>query len=657
MTKETDMRKTETKIDRRSFIASAGLFLLSSCKQSGSKAADTAGLLPPPNILWITCEDMSPNLGCYGDQYTKSPHIDKLAQQSIRYTNAFVTAPVCSPVRSTLISGMYATSLGTANLRSDFPFPGFVKGYPSYLKNAGYFCTNNVKTDYNTSSAKRIIDASWDECSSKAHWHHKKSGQPFFSIFNNMTTHQSRSMVWTYERFQKEVQSRLSADEIHDPGKAPVPPYYPDTPVIRKTIARYYDCITAMDKDTGALLKQLKNDGLEENTIVFFYSDHGAGLPRHKRALFDSGMHIPLLIRFPEKYRHLAPTSPGGTCSDLVSTIDLPPTLLQLAGLPVPDYMQGKPFLGADFEKAKPRSFIFGARDRVDEAYDCARSIRDERYLYIRTFMPHLSYNQPSFYPYQGEIRKEISRCLAQGKLTTKAQLQYAGPRRPREALFDTRNDPKQLDNLASDPAHRGRLTKMRTLLYNWILETRDLEFLPETERAKRCKAHNKTPYELAQDKTLYPLDRIFSAADLVGRTDAASVSQQVALLSDSDAAVRYWVAMGLHAAPEKTETMQQALKNCLNDPSEVVRIEAAAALCKTVTVSDALSVLSEELQNENLQAALYAARQLELLEEKARPVLPVMQKMLNKAAAGKGDKNMFLRFSLETAVRKLRGS
>lgn len=207
-----------------------------------------------PNILWITAEDMSPTLGCWGDSYADTPSIDRLARDGVRYTNTFATAPVCSPVRSCLITGCYATSLGTQRLRSTFPIPAMMQGFPALLRAAGYFCTNNVKTDYNTSNEPAIIAASWDECSDKAHWRHRPKGRPFFSIFNIMTSHQSRTMVWPYDQFKQEVQSRLGPNRIHDPKQAPIPPYYPDTPVVRRTIARFYDCVSVMDQTVGKIL-------------------------------------------------------------------------------------------------------------------------------------------------------------------------------------------------------------------------------------------------------------------------------------------------------------------------------------------------------------------------------------------------------------------
>ena len=246
-----------------------------------------------PNILWITAEDMSPTLGCYGDSYATTPHLDRFAKTATRYDNAFAASPVCSPSRSTLITGMYNVTTGTNQMRSGFPLPTGVKGFPSFMRRAGYFTTNNVKTDYNTGDAARLIEESWDESSPKAHWRSPKRApeQPFFAVFNIMTSHQSRSMVWPFEAFEKHVQSQLSPGEVHDPAGAPVPPYYPDTPGVRRTVARYYDCVTAMDKRVGEILAELEEDGLRDDTIIFFYSDHGSGMPRHKRLLL-SLIHI-----------------------------------------------------------------------------------------------------------------------------------------------------------------------------------------------------------------------------------------------------------------------------------------------------------------------------------------------------------------------------
>ncbi|MCX7826002.1 MAG: sulfatase, partial [Verrucomicrobiae bacterium] len=271
----------------------------------------TAVTTSRPNILWITAEDISPNLGCYGDTYATTPNLDRLAGEGVRYTRAFASAPVCAPARSCLITGMYATSLGTQRLRSQFPIPDAFKGFPTWLRAAGYYCSNNVKTDYNTANEQAIIAASWDECSAQAHWRRRKPGQPFFSVFNIMTTHQSRTSVWPFEQFERMIAKELKPEERHDPSKAPLPPYYPDTPAARRAWARYHDCITAMDKEVGRILGELAGDGLADDTIVFFYGDNGMGMPRGKRTLYDTGLHEPLIIRFPAKFRRFAPAAPG----------------------------------------------------------------------------------------------------------------------------------------------------------------------------------------------------------------------------------------------------------------------------------------------------------------------------------------------------------
>ncbi len=601
-----------------------------------------------PNILWITCEDMSPNLGCYGDRYADTPNIDRLASQSVRFTRAFATSPTCSPARSTLITGVHATTLGTLHLRSRFAIPAHMKGFPSYLRAAGYFCSNNGKTDYNTRNEPEIIEASWDVNSSTAHWRDRRPGQPFFCVFNDMTTHQSRSMVWPYEQFEEQVQSRLDPARHHDPAKAPLPPYYPESPVIRRTLARYYDCISVMDQNVGKLLSELEEDGLADDTIVFFFSDHGAGLPRHKRACLDSGLHVPLLIRFPEKYRHLALAPPGTVVDRLVSFVDFPATVLSLVGRTVPEYMQGCVFLGPGQEA--PREFVVGSRGRVDEAYDMVRSVRTEDFHYVRTYMPHLSYNQPSVFPDQGTIRREITELFRQGRLSG-PQLHYAGPTRPREELYDVNRDPQQLHNLVSSAKHQRVREAMRRRLRDWMATTRDVGLLPEVEMARRCTG--ATPYELGRHPERYPRERILRAAELVGGGRSV-VPEQVALLRAPDAAVRYWAAVGLNALGSDAVEAADALAAALADPAPNVRIEAAAALCNIGESDKGLGLLRTELRNDDLRVVLHAARAAQLLGAKARPIAPTMREVLEVARAGEGDPSMFVQFALEAAVRQL---
>ncbi len=576
-----------------------------------SSASDT------PNILWITAEDMSPTLGCYGDEYATTPNLDQLAADGVLYSNAFATAPVCSPSRSCIINGLPATSQGTQQMRSSFPIPEYMKGFPSVLREAGHYTSNNVKTDYNSGNWEAIIEASWDESSDTAHWRKKEGDQPFFSVFNLMTSHQSRTMVWPYDQFVSDVQSVLDGDEIHDPAKAPVPPYYPDTPIIRRTVARYYDCVTAMDKEVGAILEELEADGLAEDTIVFFYSDHGSGMPRHKRALLDSGTKVSLIIRFPEKYQHLAPSGPGTRTDRLVSFDDFGPTVLNLAGQEIPDYMEGKPFLGA--AESPPREYVYCHRDRVDEVHDLARSARDKRFLYIRTYMPHLGYNQPTAWPDLGEVRHEIY-AHAKTERMTPPQKHFAGPTRELEELYDCEADPQNLENLAGVPAYREVLERMRTRLEGRIAESRDLGFIPEAYAWELIDG--TTPYELARGSGNYDQSILVAAASQVG---VGSEGELLANLTHGDPGVRYWGAVGFSAARSLSNKAIEALTDALDDPIPNVRIEAANALARHGNLDQSIETLAKELESENLAAVQHAARAIELLGEKAITALPAV--------------------------------
>jgi N-sulfoglucosamine sulfohydrolase len=602
-----------------------------------------------PNILWITAEDMSPVMGSYGDAYAITPNLDRLATRSVRYTNAFASAPICSPSRTCLINGIFATSQGTHQMRSAFPIPSSMNGFPTLLRKAGYYTTNNVKTDYNSGNGKQIIASSWDDSSATAHWRNRSNkGQPFFSIINLMTSHQSRSMVWPYEKFKADVQSKLKSGEIHDPAKAPLPPYYPDTPVVRKTYARFYDCVTAMDKQVGAILEQLKADGLAENTIVFFYGDHGNGMPRHKRALFDSGMKVPLLVHFPKKYAHLAPVAGGKTSDRLTSFVDYGPTVLSLAGVKIPAHMEGKPFLGA--KTTSPRTYVYGHRDRCDEAIDMARSVRDKQYLYIRNYMPHLGYGQVSAWTDQGEIQHEFYRAFKLGKMND-AQAQYAGPTRPREELYDCKADPMNLKNLAASSTHRKTLGRLRSAHQAWVIQSKDLGFMPEIEQWKIAK--KQPAYAWAQKSGNYNVQKLMAAAGAVGRQDEALFIRN---LLDPDPSVRYWAAVGLNAMAKPSDKTRAALSKATLDPSAAVRIEAASALGKhSDDPSEALKVLLKDLQHEDVTVQIYAARAIELMGAKAKAAKPAMA-ALNKKYKGQGDPHMFVYFATEGFLNRLSG-
>ncbi|MFN4180590.1 MAG: sulfatase, partial [Armatimonadota bacterium] len=341
----------------------------------------TAMQLPErPNFLWITCEDMSLTLGCFGDPYAVTPNLDKLAEEGVRFINVFTHSPVCAPSRSGVITGMYPTTIGTHNMRCQAVPPPFARCFTEYLRAAGYYCTNNAKTDYNfvhdpkisTAGAEAAPLTAWDESSSKAHWRNRPDpSQPFFAVFNITVTHESQLRSRDPNLLRRIA--ALPPEMRHDPDKAPVPPYLPDTPVVRHDIAQHYDTVTLMDMRVGEILRELEEDGLTENTIVWFWSDHGVGLPRAKRWVYDSGIHVPLIIRIPEKFRKWAypddpdRIKPGSVIDDLIAFVDFAPTMLSLAGIPIPEHMQGQVFLGP--QKSPPRKFVYAARDRMDETY------------------------------------------------------------------------------------------------------------------------------------------------------------------------------------------------------------------------------------------------------------------------------------------------
>ncbi|MEM9283703.1 MAG: sulfatase [Verrucomicrobiota bacterium] len=612
-----------------------------------------------PNILWLTAEDMSPTLGCYGDEFANTPVLDQFAKESVLYTNAFAAAPVCSPSRSTLITGIWAPSSGTHQMRSAFPLPADVTGYPAFLRKAGYFTTNNEKTDYNTGDATRLIEESWDESSDEAHWRSeaRDPAQPFFAVFNHMTSHQSRTMVWPHEAFEEIVQPSVPEELRHDPAEVPVPAYYPDTDTVRKTLARYYDCVTAMDQEVGERLKQLEEDGLADNTIVFFYSDHGSGMPRHKRLLTDSGMQVPLMIRFPEKWQHLAPAKPGETIERLVTFVDFPATLLSMIGLDVPDYMEGEIFIGPD--ATEDPAFVYGFRDRVDEVLDMSRSVRSKDFLYIRNYMPHLSWNPPSVFSDLGAIRRDITRHAADNPETlTVAQKHYTDATRAPEEFYDVTADPENLNNLllgdlseAQSEAlevHRSELARKRTEIF-------DTGALPETIMARYIEEEKAPIHTVVRGGTHHrpDLESIWAAADLVGK---GTREELIDLIENGEPAVRYWGIIGLRYAFPDDQALHDQLYDYMDDYFEPVRIEMAAwmAAASDPYREDALTVLSREVTNTNWWTALRACRAIELLGENARPLVPTMKQVYGETRNSPGDENFFIAFSVGAFLDKL---
>jgi uncharacterized sulfatase len=421
-----------------------------------------------PNILWISIEDSSPDLGCYGDKYAVSPNIDKLASQGCRYTNCFTHAGVCAPSRSGIITGMYPCSIGTHFMRCKGVPPAHVKCFTEYLRAAGYYCTNDSKTDYNFDPPL----TAWDDSRKDAHWRNRPTKDtPFFAVINLTQTHESQ--VRLPEGQLAARRKTLGPHELHDPAKAPLPPYYPDTPRVRRDMANLYDNITFTDKLIGEILKDLDDDGLSQSTIVFFWGDHGRGLPRHKRWIYDSGVHVPLVIRWPGKLQ------PGSTNDELVAFIDFAPTLLNLASVEIPKHLQGRAFLGENL--SAKRQYVYAARDRMDEALDIIRGVRDKRYHYIRNYRPDLPYSQDIAYMNEMPTMQQWRRLAAAGELKGPSAI-FFQKTKPVEELYDTQNDPHEINNLASDPKHAEILARLRAAHEKWRDDIGDLGLIPEAE-------------------------------------------------------------------------------------------------------------------------------------------------------------------------------
>ncbi|HCI54524.1 MAG TPA: sulfatase, partial [Bacteroidales bacterium] len=480
-----------------------------------------------PNILWITSEDNSAYFtGCYGNTFATTPNIDRLASEGFLYTHAYATNAVSSPSRNTILTGVYSASNGNENMRSNYPTSGIIKGYPEYLHQAGYYCTNNSKTDYNTST----IDASiWDECSNKAHYKNRPAGKPFFAVFNIMTSHESS------------IHKQIPSEKLrHDPDKVTLPPYHPNTPEMRHDWAQYYDMVENMDAEVGAFLRELDSLGLAENTIVFYYGDNGGVLARSKRFVYETGTQIPLIIRIPEKYKYLYPAKkPGQKIDRLVNFVDLVPTILSIIGIPVPDYIQGKAFLGR--QKSDDPQYTFMTRQRMDERYDNVRAVRDKQYRYIRNYMPFRITMQHVDYLFNAPSAQSWEDAYKAGKLNP-IQSRYFEPK-PLEELYDTENDYWEINNLAGDPAYAEVLERMRKALDDWRMEVRDAGVIPETEYLPL--AGNKSLYDYVRSASC-PFEELIKASDLAILGGPDYINTFIENLKNDNSAIRYWGATGL---------------------------------------------------------------------------------------------------------------
>jgi len=505
---------------KKILLYSLTVFILFGCGQqkqqpTGDRPVDTGNALQlpeKPNILWIVAEDLSPFLAAYGDSTVSTPNLDRLAREGVRYDHVYSTSGVCAPSRSTLATGMYPISIGTHHMRVTgskdyFPegltsysavVPPEVKMHSEYLRRVGYFCTNNAKQDYQF----QCPGTAWDQNGNHGHWRNRPSGKPFFSIFNFNVCHESG--MWRRKDEPLEV----------DPANVPVPPYYPDDQVVREELARMYSNIAEMDRQIGVILDQLEADGLMDSTIIFFYGDHGGPLPRHKREIYDTGLRVPLFVRFPGAQM-------GGTANqELVSFVDFMPTLLSLAGIPIPDYVQGQAFLGE--QKAEPREYIYAARDRLDGQYDMVRGVRDKRFKYFRNYQPEKPYKMEIRYRTQMRLMRHLDSLNAAGALTGAPALWYRQSK-PEEELFDCQADPYELNNLAEDPQYAETLQRMRTAMDEWLARVGDKGQIPEFDMVQEMWPNFEQP------KTETPSVQMEGGKVLItSNTEGASIGYKI---------------------------------------------------------------------------------------------------------------------------------
>lgn len=555
-----------------------------------------------PNVLWISCEDISPHFGCYDDRQAVTPHVDRLASEAVLYSHAFSCHGVCAPSRTGIITAMYPISLGANHMRSRTNLPKHVKLFPEYLRAAGYYCTNNTKTDYNLNWDKSSV---WDDTSNKAHWRNRPtSTTPFFAVFNLTMTHESK--IW--EEGWTDVVSALPAFQRHRPDAMNVPPIYPDTLPVREDQARLADLITVMDMQVGKLLEELDQAGLRENTIVMFWSDHGDGLPRSKRWTYDSGSRVPLIIQVPERFRRTAGAAEPGTKDDrMVSLIDLGPTVLSLAGLPIPEHVHGTPLLGPG--RTTGHEYIYGARDRLDERLDLVRTVRSRTHRYVRNLMPWRPALQHVSYGEKNATMQELRRLQSEHRLPV-ASAQWLVMPRPVEELYDLQADPWEMVNLAKQPEQQATLQTLRNACDEWQIQTRDVHLIPEILLGERESLVGDRWSILHQPNGEERTSQLLQAAK-----EAASLSSEPTAISSGtladDVAIRWWQLMHMSRSAG-IESRVSVFEAEAMSGHPALRIAAAGGLARCGRTVEAAKMLEELLQSPNEFIRHYAMLEID---------------------------------------------
>lgn len=559
-----------------------------------------------PNVLWLSSEDNGPHLGAYGDDFATTPNLDRLARRGMVYSRAWSNAPVCAPARTAVISGLYPTSTGSQHMRSRAFLPQGFRFFPQLLREAGYYTSNNAKEDYNLEKPGVV----WDDSSREAHWRGRAEGQPFFAVFNFVESHES-------------LIRRRPHEQVHDPARVPLPAYHPDTPEVRRDWAQYYDQMTVVDSRIGEVLEQLEEDGLEGSTVIFYWGDHGVGLPRGKRTALNSGLQVPLIVSIPPQLEHLAPAGwkRGGVNDRLVGFVDLAPTVLRLAGLEPPDEWHGRAFLGPG--PLAPKPILFGFRDRMDERIDLVRTVTDGRYVYSRSYLPDRPHGQHVWYQFQTPTTQVWHSLWKAGELTEAQSSFWLSPR-PAEELYDLESDPHEVRNLVGSAEHESALQRLRGELRRLLEATRDTGFLPEAELRRRTA--NVAPYDLVAAAD-FPLSALLDAAELASSGAPPALADVLQLLRAREPGLRYWGARASlrlrqpHLPPE----LATELKRRLDDESPAV-VMAAAEVLVAAGGPDSETALARLLGFANLASSQQeetwqALNTLERLGASARPL------------------------------------
>jgi N-sulfoglucosamine sulfohydrolase len=550
-----------------------------------------------PNFLWITCEDISPYLGSYGCKEALTPNLDKLAEKGIRFTNAYANAPVCAVARSTLLTGMYAPTIGTHQMRSHVNLPDIIPAYPKLFREHGYYCTNNAKEDYNSSFIKN--PELWDESSVSAHYKNRKQGQPFFAVFNFTDCHESRINSAYINRFVKE--GRIPEKPRIHPEDIELPPYHPDLPEIREDWARLHDLITMMDHWAGNLIDELAAEGLAEDTIIFFYSDHGGTLSRAKRYIYNVGTQVPFIAYFPEKWKHLAPFEPGKTSEALVSFIDFPKTVLSLAGIEPPELMQGRIFLGENKEP-EPRTVLF-SRDRMNERYDFSRAVTDGHYYFIRNYYHYRPRGRDIRYGFNVQRNWRAWEDHFEAGQCNEAQSSFF-VKKPVIELFDTIKDPWHVKNLASDPEYKAIVERFEHDLDHWMIKIRDVALIPEPMYYELVGPGKEfgSIYEFCVSNERFPVGRILEVANQCMWGCVENQGTYIEFMRDQNPFIRFWGAYALFLCADETSEAGDALKYMIqNDIYAANRVMAAQALALCGQPDLAFDALYEEAMETSL--------------------------------------------------------